>query len=394
MAKAVDEKVNAVPIVAAARAKVDRALRGRITAGSNTGAWPGAWSGGIRVAIAPEDLPVAPLVKWVLHDFVGGPDTGQDEKLAWQVRFYFDGRPCAVALQKFGLRLYLDANGLGEADAASLGREIVATLKRATRVAAQAVFQPFAEVQVRSGQVTVSNQYNRLRSMYEHFREAAEDPPMPQDADFGDGIIAPHWNKRVWIEKQRFFNGVAMVNSYFSLLEHTLVLVWPFVGYEPGGDDLEAFIGHSWSGKFKTAFDVTAGEAKRVYDELREVAEEYRNTYAHGGFDKKRSSFLVHAPGGPVPANLRHIRERRLFEFFPIPAPSVATITGVFDRTDAWLRVGPARYGMSYAEAGFDLPFDRGSVLRYRDAMASPQAFDAYLASLGEMLDRMTNMDW
>lgn len=42
-----DDELNAVPIVdAAARARLNRVLGDRITPGIDTGAWPGAWSGG------------------------------------------------------------------------------------------------------------------------------------------------------------------------------------------------------------------------------------------------------------------------------------------------------------------------------------------------------------
>ncbi len=391
-----DDELNAVPVVdRAARAKLDRVLGRRIAPGVDKGAWPGAWSGGVAFSIAPEDLPVPRLVKWVLHDFVGAPDTGRDEKLAWQLRFRFDNRPSAIAHQKFGLRLYLDPTDLEEGGSAAVANEIVTMIRKATQVAATEVFRPFAEAQVRVGRVTVTNQYHRLRRMYEHFRAAAENPVVPEDDDLGEGVLAPQWNKMVRIEEQRFFNGVATVNAFFSLLEHTLVLVWPFVNYQPEKNDLEAFIGHRWTDKFKTVFDVAAnGEAKRLYDELRDLAEEYRNTYSHGGFDKRRASFLVHLPGGPVPAKLSDVRERQLFEFFPIPERSLAIITDVFDRTEAWLRIGPAGYGMRYAVSGYDLPFNKRSVRDYREAMASNDTFEEYLWRTGEIIDRMTNMDW
>lgn len=391
-----DDELNAVPVVEGeARLKLDSVLRGRITPGPDSGAWPGAWSGGMVVPIAAEDLPVPRLVKWVLHDFVGGPDTGQDEKLAWQIRCRFDGRPFALAHQKFGLRLYVDTAGLEEGGAVVLANQVIAIIRKATHVAATSIFRPFAEAQVMVGRVTVSNQYHRLRRMYEHFRAAAENPMASDDEDVGEGLIAPHWNRMVRVEEQRFFNGVAMVNAFFSLLEHTLVLVWPFVNYAPEQDDLESFVGDRWTDKFRAVFDIPSSpEAKRLYDELRDVAEEYRNTYAHGGFDKERGSFLVHAPGGPVPAKLSDIRERRLFEFFPIPEPRLAIITDLFDRTDTWLRAGPAGYGIKYVESGYDVPFNKNSVNDYRKAMASDDAFDQYLWRLGEMIDRMMNMDY
>jgi len=391
-----DDELEAVPTVdAEARRKLDRALRDRISTRETDGPWPGAWSGGACVPIPPEDLPVARLVRWVLADYLGAPDLGRDEKIAWQLRFRFDGRPCTMASQKLGLRLYLDPAGLEGDGVMAAVADIVAVLQGATEVAATAVLRPYTESQVQRGRVTVSNQYSRLRRMYDHFRELAKNPILPPDESDEEGIFAPTWNKQVRTEELRFFNGVAMVNAYFRWLEHTLVLVWPFVNYRPDIDNLERFIGDIWTKKFKAVFDIsTDSAAKRVYDQMRDLAEEYRNTYAHGGFDKERATLLVHMPNGPFPANLSDVRERQLFQFFPIPEPSLSAITDLLDYTDAWLRVGPAQYGMMYAESGLDLPFNHGSITKYQEAMRSREEFDDFLMRTSEMVDRMSNMDW
>jgi hypothetical protein len=389
-----DDELEAVPTVdAEARRKLDRALRDRISIRETDGPWPGVWSGGACVPIPPEDLPVARLVRWVLADYLGAPDLGRDEKIAWQLRFRFDGRPCTMALQKFGLRLYLDPAGLEGHGVTTAVADIVATLQKATEVAVTSVLRRHTKSQEK--RVTVSNQYYRLRRMYDYFRELAENPILPFDESEEEGIVAPTLKRLVRTEELRFFNGVAMVNAYFSWLEHTLVLVWPFVKYQPDIHNLEQFVAYRWTEKFKAVFDIpTDSAAKRVYDQLRDLAEEYRNTYAHGGFGKERATLLVHMPNGPLPANLSDVRERQPLQFFPIPEPSLSAITDVLDDVDAWLRVGPAQYGMMYAESGLDLPFNRSSVTKYQEAMRSREEFDDFLMRTSEMVDRMSNMDW
>jgi hypothetical protein len=386
---------NGPVVTPRARLAVERALNNRFEPGSKQAAWPGVWQGGVKTTVQRDDLPVPPMVRWILHDFLGGPDTGRDEKLSWQVLFKFEGRKCAMAFQKFGLRLYFDATDLDEPSAVAFAKAAIGRLKKAVRVAEREVFRDFAEQQVRAGNVTITNQFHDLRSMYEHFRYEAENPPEPAEEDLGEGIFAPHWNRMAAIERLRFYNAVAMVNAYFSLLEHVLVIVWPFVNYQPGVDDLEDFVGKRWSDKFRTVFDVSVpGKPKTYLDRLLSVAEEYRNTYAHGGFDKHRGAFLSHFDGGAMPAVLNDIREHRRFDLFPIQEPSLSTIVGLLDEVDEWLLCGPAAFGMRYAAAGYDVPLNPEHLDAARRAMCSDEGFDEWLAHLGYQIDMMMNMDW
>jgi hypothetical protein len=169
------------------------------------------------------------------------------------------------------------------------------------------------------------------------------------------------------------------------------------VNYTPGVDDLEDFVGKRWFDKFKTVFDVTKPEsAKTLYDRLRVVAEEYRNTYSHGGFDKERGAFLVHFPRGAIPARLIDTLGRQQIELllFPISEPTLSDITALFDEVDNWLDTGPAEFGTQYITSGFDVPFDGGHIAAAQLAMVSQEDFERYLTRLSYEIDRMTNMDW
>lgn len=378
-----------------ARQRIERALGGRFTPGPADGPWPGPWGSGFRAEVPSGRLLAPGLVAWLLQDFIGSANLGRTEKIAWEIRFEFQGRRCALAFQKFGLRLYFDPDGLGDGGAGAVAEEVLAGLERGLRVAEREVFRPYAEAQVRAGNVTINNQYHRLRGMYEHFRAGAEHPATPLAPPADGGSLTAGWNQRAREKSLRFFNAVAMVNAYFSLLEHTLVLVWPFVNYMPGTDDLERFVGKRWSDKFNTVFDVTVpGTAKALYDRLRDVAEEYRNTYSHGAFDKVRGAFLIHFPRGAVPARLSDIRGRAQFEVFPIMEPKLSDITVLFDEVDEWMSTGPAEFGMQYVTSGYDVPVNGENIATARSAMDSREDFDEYLARLGYEIDQMTNMDW
>lgn len=88
---------------------------------------------------------------------------------------------------------------------------------------------------------------------------------------------------------------MAMIDAYFSRLEHFLVLALPFVGYKRDSDDLSQFIGSLWSDKFRRIFEIKNKEVQQHYDVLVGIKEKYRNTFAHGGFEKmvSRSIFTL-----------------------------------------------------------------------------------------------------
>lgn len=81
--------------------------------------WPGPWRSGARFSVPPADIPIPQLALWVLTQILGAPDLGRQEKLAWEVRFRFEGVRCALAHQKFGLYLYIE-----ESDVAPMDRSV------------------------------------------------------------------------------------------------------------------------------------------------------------------------------------------------------------------------------------------------------------------------------
>jgi hypothetical protein len=352
----------------------------------------------VTVEVAPQRLPVAPLVEWVLIWGLGARGAGREEKRAWLVPFLYKGRRCAVGLYKFGLRLRLQDDG-GDAHAAA--NEIIGAIYKAIRVAEGELLLTYAEGQVRAGNGTVKNQYHMFRNMYRDFRAELEDslsPPNGDQAKEGEDFLAAaveRMNERVGQERRRFHLSVAMVNAYFSLLEHLLVLVWPLTSYTPEKDDPEEMMKSRWGDKFRRVFDIASDpDAKRVYDRLRDVAELYRNTYAHGGFDKARGAFFVRFPGGAIPASLSESRNRLRMGWFPVAEPQIASILEVLDEFDDWLRSGPASLAIRFVDAGIDVPFDREIVAEIRAEMTTEEHFDDYLDGLSRWLDDRENMDW
>ncbi|WP_406719315.1 hypothetical protein OHA53_10475 [Streptomyces althioticus] len=347
-----------------------------------------------RLRVDPQRLPIPGIVRIVL-ELIGLQDLGQAEKLAWEYAFEVDGTSCSLAHQKFGLRLYVDSTVItSEDDAQALLDRITKALESAQRSLERRQLRDFADEQIRQGRLTIRNQYHRLRHIYEYFQEGAS------LAFAGQGRLSPElpdggrrFNPRA---TEGFYNTVAMVSAYFSLLEHTLVLLLPFTGFDPSESALKDFIGERWGEKFRKIFTVDRDpSAKNNFDTLYRIAEEYRNTYGHGGFDKNGSTFLFHMEGvGALPAVLSNIRGNSYFSFVPVDADDFSRVKLSFDSIDEWLRKDVAPLAMKWVESGLDVYYDENFRDQASLAMESPEHFDRFIEYCSYLTDQAANMDW
>jgi hypothetical protein len=214
----------------------------------------------------------------------------------------------------------------------------------------------------------------------------------PRDDLFTELMAPLH---RSW-ERQEHgsFAAIAAINAYFSWLEHVLVLALLFTDVDPRDSTLDDHIGDKWGEKFKRVFDVQEPDANRVLAQLHEIAETYRNTFGHGGFDKQGATIGIHIEGiGAVPARLTDVRRSPHFELFPFGPATFRGVTATLDEVDRFLREGPRAIAMRYIEAGLDVPFDGRSRTRIRTAMRNPKGFDEWMERRMTEVGDYLNMD-
>jgi hypothetical protein len=373
----------------------------------------------VRIAQRPRDAPIPALYRFLLVEVCRGADLPRGDKTAWEVGFRYSGIRSVLTLEKFGVRLYVDADAAEADRIEAFGRELIGKLSRAVRLLERTTLQPLARDLFEAGNVTIANQVGWLRGAYEHFRAEAADafdelntPPVatpPPSWSWRDRILRRRadpmdrirsmtggFNRRMTLQRTAALNTLAAVNAYFSLLEHELVLVLPFVGFDPDGGRLASFIGDRWGQKLKTVFDLNAdGDASRHYTRLYEIAETYRNTYSHGGFDKGGAAVWVHVQDvGAIPARLSDIRDSPHFELFPVDETGFDAITTTFSDVDNWLRTSKASYGIRWAVGGLDVAFDEESRARYLAAMASEEEFEEYLERESMRAEMIANFEY
>jgi len=347
--------------------------------------------------VDPRHHPHAALIRFLLLVALPLGDIGPFEKTAWEIPFSFQDLDCAIALQKFGLRFYADAEACPSKEKAEHVRDaVLVQIRKGLRLLEVEVLAPLATSQIEAGEVIVENQHHQLRGMYQYFRRQAARRlrPRAQGPRVGAGSMADVLTKVFRDRSEAFSYTVASINSYFSMLEHTLVLLLPFFRFDPAREKLKSLIGSKWSEKYKRIFSIEDdAHAESLYHGLRGVAEEYRNPYAHGGFDKPVSSLYFHVPGyGVFPARLTSLTPSPIVAFLGGDADS-EQVWKLFDEVDEWLLKGPARYGLVYIKAGLDVRFDTGFVEQNQRAATSLRAFRRYVRGLAEQADRAANME-
>lgn len=204
--------------------------------------------------ISRGEIALPELARYAL-ELIGLPAVGPGERVAWWVNFLFQGRQCELALEKFGLRLYIEIVDNDETQANQTADKIVKKLSSSMRAVETFVLAPAAPELFRSGQATVINQHMSLRRTYEYFRDRALKPALVEDEvkyfGPGDGIAGGHTfqSGKLVMQLNSFHDLVASVNAYLSLFEHTMVLALPFQDFDPSKHSLERKINRRQVGR-------------------------------------------------------------------------------------------------------------------------------------------------
>ncbi len=350
---------------------------------------------GLRLVDTPQNMPAPYLVKVVLERYIGARfDTRPIEKTAWVTAISFKGSLIVVSSEKFGLRVRARASA-GE-DGAPL-QAFADVLQRAVPLVERDL-EPEIRLLIREGRITIPNHFRLFRDRYDYLRELAiasfsSDPPPPVKQRAARGEVTISYPFRP--EREGFFAGSAALDAFFSWLEHVLVLLLPFSGFDAQRDDLESIITADWAAKYKRVFDLQTNPlAKTVYEQLLRVKQEHRNPATHGGFDRSLNLVHVQVPGvGAIPARLSRSTENRL-SIHPLSDASFSENCKQLDRADSFLESGTHELGFRYVSAGLDVYFNPESISIYESAVADPASFNDYLDRTAWEQDSHRNMDW
>ena len=339
-----------------------------------------------------EQLPPADLIFLTFIYVCGHSYGGKFEKVAWSTAFTYKSVPFAFSLQKFGLRLYHHKDA---APPPKLSKEMIRALSKAVRIISK-LMEPVAQAQISAGNVTIANSFCKLDNMYSYFRQHAkenfaEKPPQenPKLEDLGK-LLTDAFQR----DAAGAYNTIAMIDAYFSRLEHLLVILLAFA--EPGENKLDLLkeIGGFWSEKFKRIFPFEKfPTAKALYDRLVELRERQRNPIAHGNFQKDGKSLYFHfGSAGAVSCDLSESRPKSLM--FLADNEDFETACGLFDEIDNFIAVSPLKFGFLYAKSALNVAYDDKTIAKYRAAAVDEESFTTFLEQESYIADMQANMDW
>lgn len=356
-----------------------------------------------KYKVEREQMPAPYAIALTLRVLLQCGDLGRSEKLEWEYPFTYQGVECSISREKFGIRIYVGHSKEGpKVEAHKIARKIAS----AALMMEKNLLRLMAMEALKAGDVTIPNLYYKLRGMYEHFRSAAERAyagegvlarPMGANQDTTAHMTARSLKENIAARQEGLYATIAMVQSYFSLLEHVLVLSLPSNNFDPATEEVSSYIGLTLFEKYDRTF--TKGKdktAQKLRAKLKVVAETWRNPYSHGGFDKLHKGIGFHiADLGVLPIGLSSITNTPEFHLFPEKDQGFDDLCKAFDEIDEFLLKGPLWASMQWVMAGLDVPLDKESLTDFKRAITGgPESVSEHITYVSYQVDQAMNMDW
>lgn len=354
--------------------------------------------------VDPSLFPVPELVLFALRDIMGFSWSGAGEKLRWSVYATVQGEPFVFEQRKFGFAVdSLDTTS------STLRKRVVGQLSSALRVL-EPLLQSFAKEQIADGNLTLENKLSQFENRYRYFRHLADNAfgPDPEDtsvilpseegasdAKLSEGLSV-RVNRAMAREEEGYFASGAMVDAYFSMLEHRVLLLRAFIGRPLATGDFAAFLQNKWGDRLREVVDFEADPIwEKLLFKMRNLKATIRNLLAHGGVENDGGAFYFHMPRvGAIPANLSRYRGRLRTSFFPIGETNHSEICALFDEMDSRLEQGNLELPNEFVRCGIAPCFDSSSVADYAKALAGgAKAVDELIERLSYEWERHANYE-
>ena len=303
-------------VLSVLRKRLEKALIGF------SGQMPKGWERrDLATAMKPprEDFPLPDLVKFALGTVLRFPTAGPEEKVRWTVFAIFNGVEVSFELRKFGFTICHAAGA--EVDLKRLCGQLCSAVALTEQWLA-----PLAQEQIQANNVTIANRNHEFDRRYSFFRQLADaaykrasKAPRKKaktkdklseidsiSAIFEDATAS--WRDNARMNTEGFFYSVAMVDAFYSRLEHQLILLRAFHGTTLSQGGLKEFLGYGWDEKMKALIDLD-GDAptQKLYMQLKQLKERIRNPFSHGGVEMTADRYscmcLRSAPFRPTSRN-------------------------------------------------------------------------------------------
>lgn len=346
------------------------------------------------------------IVFFIFHTLKGYPNLGMFEKVLWEIPLFYKGVQFVLAHKKFGFTI--SANEKND-NFSSLGMEAMGMIHKAIP-SAESLVNPIIHEKLNKGDVTIESKYTKMRNRYLFFREKALEGEIGDEKKIeelkrnsssgnfkdGDSFVA-HINLMPRYRSSKTYYLLAMIDAYFSLLEHISILLLPFVKEIKLKEiKLENFMGQTWKAKLRIILNYKENKsALRYLEILDEIKEQIRNPAAHGDYFKNGGSFYVHIEGtGAIPFTLTRAKQNFKFSDTGRSFMTAENIVKHFDDFDSYLDTLDTCFGMLYIKRDLPVAFDTKSVATCRRRTKTEKSTIKYIDDTLQEINRSMNMDW
>lgn len=325
---------------------------------------------------------------------------GRWEKTAWEIPIKYKDVDFILTHRKFGFRIISNENE----ESVKKGLEAMAQIHK-TIPYAEELYKPHIKAILQKNHISLENKYYIILNRYKYFKDKTvytfrmadkyKNEKIKQNS-IQDVFQLINKNRRK-ISVGNYYL-IAMVDSFFSLLEHIFVLLIPFIpNFDITSIKLDEVIGMRWKNKFRIIFsDTKDNDSNKNLENLVKIKEIFKNTISHGHFLKRDNSFFAQTEYlGLIPVILTEHQDTLNYSLGSINQMSFKEIMDSFNNFIKYLKNHKkTKYGMKYIESGLPVAFDDDSIKSYNDAMKNYKSFDNLLRHMSYLHDKAANMDW
>lgn len=328
---------------------------------------------------------------------------GKGEKTAWEIPIKYKNQPFILAHQKFGFKIISNEE---DEKINLLAKEAISNINKSIPFA-EKIIEPNLKELVKDGFITLENLYFETRRRYEYFRELVDREVYIyenyKNADINLNTrslkkLLQIYNDDIKKKNASNYAIMAMLDAFFSFLEHILVLILPFIKeIDLSEIDIEEYIGYNWKNKYKIIFSLSSDkQALKLYENLEKIKELYRNPATHGYFEKNGGSFYVHMPHlGAIPMILTKDDKYIGYHFSRFTHYKFQEIINCFDSIENYIdNCERTKYGIMYIKKGLSIAYDTETNKIYKKAMKSNRSFKIFMNKMSKLHDDARNMDW
>ena len=333
------------------------------------------------VRLSVEQFPVLELLPFALGLVQYRVVWNRVEKVRWTVYGSFEGNAFCIELRKMG-PVFEFSPEIDEGKQKRIAGQLHCML-----AAIHKDLKQLAMHQIAVGEVLIVNRYWEFNDRYEFFRKQTSEAYAnnefvadPNDNPLNQSLQAMMHDPK--ISRDGFYFTVAMVDVFFSRMEHLLLLHFAFLSRCTDEGDLARFITLPWKDRFKELVDIDRDEkSRKCWADLIQLKETIRNPFAHGGSENDGSSLMVQLPHvGPVPASLNGFKESpRASGWLPVEQGDFEKICLLCDQIDEMMRSGLLKHSFEMIEGGLDAAFDAKTRASYQEAIANPDELEGYI---------------